>query len=126
MSKYYHSETADALCVQFNKFVNRLKKEMEESKEKYPWLDKNGERKYMTDREILDKYVNLDNSCLTDMEKIEVRDMLYEYMDAFSLRDEIGTCPNIEVEKDIMDKTPHSLLELTMQKEEDKKHWTKR
>ena len=23
------------------------------------------ERKYMTDREILDKYVNLDNSCLT-------------------------------------------------------------
>ena len=60
----------------------------------------------MTDREILDKYINLDSSCLTDTEKKEMRDMLYEYRDAFSFRDEIGTCPNTEVEIDIMDKTP--------------------
>ena len=33
-------------------------------------------------------------------------DMLYKYREAFSLRDEIGTCPNIEVEIDVMDKTP--------------------
>ena len=32
--------------------------------------------------------------------------MLYEYRDTFSLRDEIGTCPNIEVEIDITDKSP--------------------
>ena len=32
--------------------------------------------------------------------------MLYKYKEAFSLRDEIGTCPNIEVEIDIMDKFP--------------------
>ena len=32
--------------------------------------------------------------------------MIYEYKDAFSLRDEIGTCPNIEVETDITDKSP--------------------
>ena len=31
-------------------------------------------------------------------EKEEVRDLLYEYKDAFSLLDEIGTCPNIKVE----------------------------
>ena len=31
----------------------------------YLWLDKNDERKYMTDREILDKYTNLDNLHLT-------------------------------------------------------------
>ena len=31
---------------------------------------------------------------------------LYEYQDAFSLRDEIGTCPNIEVEIDVTDKRP--------------------
>ena len=43
---------------------------------------------------------------MTDKEKIEVRDLLYEYKDAFSLRHEIGTCPNIEVEIDVMDKTP--------------------
>ena len=40
LSKYYHFEPADALCEQFNKFVNTLKKEKEESKEKYPCLDK--------------------------------------------------------------------------------------
>ena len=36
---------------------------------KFLWLDNMDERKYMTDREILDKYVDLDNSCLTKAEK---------------------------------------------------------
>ena len=35
--------------------------------------------------------------------------MLYKYKDAFSLRDEIGACPNIEVEIDVMDKSPFSI-----------------
>ena len=72
----------------------------------------------MTDRKILNKYINLDNSCLTDTEK-EMRDMLYEYKDAFSLRDEIGTCPNIEVKIDIMDKNPFFIRPYHV-KEEDK------
>ena len=74
-----------------------MKKEEENSKEHYPWLDNTDERKYMTDREIIDTYINLDNTCLTKAEKREVRDLLYEYKDAFSLRDEIGMCTNIEV-----------------------------
>ena len=82
-----------------------LKKEETENTEKYPWLDNSNERKYMTDREILDEYIDLDKSCLTREEK-EVRDLLYEYKDAFSLRDEIGTCPNIKAEIDATDKTP--------------------
>ena len=106
LSKHYHFKSADAVCNQFNRFVNMLKKEEEESKEKYPWLDKRDKRKHMTDREILDKYTDLDKSCLTREEKEEVRELLYKYKDAFSLRDEIGTCPNVEVEIDIMDKTP--------------------
>ena len=32
-------------------------------------------------------------------------DMLYKYKEAFSLRDKIGTCPNIEVELDVTDKS---------------------
>ena len=85
-----------------------LKKEEEKGKghDKYPWLDNSDERKHMTDREILDKYINLDNSSLTRRDKEEVRELLYECKDAFSLRDGIGTCPNIEVEIDITDKTP--------------------
>ena len=57
-----------------------------------------------TDREILEKYINLEMSCLNKKEKVEVMDMLYK--EAFSLRDEIGTCPNIEVEIEVTDRSP--------------------
>ena len=60
----------------------------------------------MTDKQTLEKYKDLDKSCLTKEEKKEVMKMLYKYRDAFSLRDEIGTCPNIKVEIDITDKSP--------------------
>ena len=83
-----------------------MRKEEENSDGKYPWLEDRDERKYMIDREILDKYVTLDNSCLTKIEKMQVRDLLYKYKDAFSLKDEIGLCPNIEIEIDVTDKSP--------------------
>ena len=38
--------------------------------------------------------------------KKEVKEMLYKYKEAFSLRDEIGTGPNIEVEIDVTDRSP--------------------
>ena len=41
-------------------------------------------KKYMSDREILEKYIDLDKSCLTDKEKDQVMDMLYKYKDTFS------------------------------------------
>ena len=81
-------------------------REQRELKESYPWLDSSDERKYMTDREILDKYINLESSCLTKEEKREVIEMLYKYKEAFNLRDEIGTCLNIEVDIDVTGKAP--------------------
>ena len=60
----------------------------------------------MTDKEISDRYINLDNSCLSKEVKREVMDMLYRYREAFSLRDEIDTCPNIEVGINVTDKSP--------------------
>ena len=83
-----------------------MRKEEENSKKDFPWLDDTDERKYMTDSKILDKYVNLDNSCLTKAEKEQVRDLLYQYKDVFSLRDKIGLGPNIEIEIDVTDKSP--------------------
>ena len=79
-------------------------------------VNSSDERKYMSDKEISDKYVDLDKSCLTDEEKKQVMDMLYKYKDVFSLRDEIGTCLNIEVEIDVTDKssffiTPYHIIE---------------
>ena len=95
LSKYYSFERAATLCKYFNKFINMLKKEREQTelKESYPWLDSSDERKYMTDQEILDKYIDLDSSCLMKEERKEVMEMLFKYIKAFSLRDEIGTCP---------------------------------
>ena len=41
----------------------------------------------MMDKEILDKNINLKDSCLDDQERKQVLEMLYEYKDVFSLRD---------------------------------------
>ena len=121
LSRYYKFEKAEKLCEYFNKFMNTLKKEREQKslEDKYPWLDPGDEQRHMTVKEILDKHINLDNSCLNIEEKKEVMDMLYRYKEAFSLRDEIGTCPNIEVEIDVMHKSPF-FIRLYHVSEEDK------
>ena len=76
--------SAENVCNQFNNLINTLKKEERiETGEKYPWLDKTDERKYMLDREILEKYIDLDNTCLQEEEKKEVMNMLYKYKEAF-------------------------------------------
>ena len=108
LSRYYRLEKAEKLCEYFNEFVNTLKKEREQisPEDKYPWLDSYDEWRHMTDRKILEKYINLDNLCLNEEEKREVMNMLFNYKEAFSLRDKIGTCPNIEVEINITDKSP--------------------
>ena len=107
LSRYYRFEEAKKLCEYFNKFVDTLKKDggQTTSVDKYPWLDPEDERRNMTDREILEKYIDLRNACLNKEETVKVMDMLYKYKEAFSLRDEIGTCPSIEVEIEVTDKS---------------------
>ena len=79
VSRYYTFERAEKLCEYLNKFVNTPKKEREQKlpEGNYPWLDSNDKQRHMTDKEILDKYINLDNLCLTKEEKKEVMDMSY-------------------------------------------------
>ena len=60
----------------------------------------------MTDKEILDRYIDLKDSCLDEVERKQVMEILYKYKDVFSLRDEIGTCPNIEVNIEVTDNSP--------------------
>ena len=86
VNRFYEFELAEKVCNQCHNLINILKKEEKiETGEKYPWLDKMDERKYMTDREILEKYINLDNTYLTEREKKEIMHMLYKYKEAFSL-----------------------------------------
>ena len=108
LSKFYMFEEASELCEYFNKFMETLKKEREQitSVDKYPWLDPDDKMRNMMGRDILEKYIDLGTSCLNKKEKLKVMDMLYKYKDAFSLRDEIGTCPNIEVDIEVTDRSP--------------------
>ena len=38
----------------------KRKREQKEPEENYPWLDSSDERKYLTDQEILNKYIDLE------------------------------------------------------------------
>ena len=66
LNKHHHFEEAEKICEQFNKMIEIIKEEEKKSKEKYPWLDDSDERKFMMDREILEKYIDLKNSCLDE------------------------------------------------------------
>ena len=63
----------------------------------FPWLDKNDPRRNLTNRQILENKIKLDQSILTSEEKTKFIDMMETKREAFSLRDEIGTCPYFEV-----------------------------
>ena len=45
-------------------------------------------------------------------------ELLYEYKDVFSLRDEIGTCPNIEVNIEVTDSSPFFVQPYSVNKED--------
>ena len=60
----------------------------------------------MSDDEIIEKFVDLSESDMTNEEKDEFIEILKEHRDAFSLRDEIGECPNIRIDIDVIDDSP--------------------
>ena len=72
----------------------------------YPWLENYDPRRYMTDQEILEKYVDLSDSDLSYAEKKNLYKILLKYKEAFSLRDEVGLCSNMEIELELNDETP--------------------
>ena len=107
LNKYYQFEKVDKISEDFNRIIEeKRQKEKNDSEERYLWLDDADKRKYMTDKEILHKYINLKNSCLGKKERKQVMEMLYEYEDVFSLRDKIGMCPNIDVNIEVTDNSP--------------------
>ena len=73
---------------------------------KYPWLESDDIRRNMTDSEILRMKLNLKDSMLDEKGKEEFLKNIEQFTDIFSLRDEIGTCPSIEVHLKLKDETP--------------------
>ena len=72
----------------------------------YPWLTEDDPRRHQTDEEILYEKVDLSNSALSRKERTRLMKMLIKYRDAFSLRDEIGECPNLKADIKVIDDSP--------------------
>ena len=60
----------------------------------------------MTDEEIIRLKVPFDRSILTAAEKEQLIKLMLENTAAFSIRDEIGTCPYFEVKLKLRDDKP--------------------
>ena len=88
--------------------------------DKYPWLDPEDPRRNMTDKEILQMKLNLKDSILNEKEKEEFLMKVEQFTDVFSLRDEIGTCPFIEVHLKLKDETPFFVRPYPMREEQKK------
>ena len=90
------------------------------SDDKYPWLDPDDIRRNMTDKEILQMKLNLKDSVLDEKGKEEFLEKVEKFTDVFSLRDEIGTCPFIEVHLKLKDETPFFVRPYPMREEQKK------
>ena len=77
-----------------------------EAEDPYPWFPKDDKRRQMSDEEILDEFIDLSESNMTNEEKEELMEVIKDHKEAFSLRDEIGECPNIRIDIDVIDDTP--------------------
>ena len=90
------------------------------SDNKYPWLDPDDIRRNMADKEILRMKLNLKDLVLDEKGKEELLEKVELFTDIFSLRDEIGTCPFIEVYLKLKDETPFFVRPYPMREEQKK------
>ena len=74
--------------------------------DKYPWLDPDDKQRHIIDAETLTMKLNLADCALDEKGKEDFLAKTDNFHDVFSLRDEIGTCPFIEVHLKLKDKTP--------------------
>ena len=74
----------------------------------------------MTDSEILRMKLNLKDSVLDEKGKEEFLKNVEQFTNIFSLRDEIGTCPFIEVHLKLKDETPFLVRPYPMREEQKK------
>ena len=109
--KHYRFRSLQNLNYHFNRMIDFVNTENRSrtspmNTDPFPWLDPKDPRRHLTDEQILDNTIDLSNSCLTSREKRRLMAMIKRYKKAFSLRDEIGECPNITLNIDVIDDSP--------------------
>ena len=90
------------------------------SDDKYPWLDPDDKRRNMTDSEILRMKLNFNDLVLDKKGKEHFLKNAELFHGIFSLRDEIGTCPFIEIHLKLKDETPFFVRPYPMREEQKK------
>ena len=97
---------------------NKHTVERDNTEDPYPWLDADDPRRKMTDEEILCLKVPFDKSILTAAEKEHLIKLMLENTGAFSIRDEIGTCPYFEVKLKLRDDKPFFVRPYNIQEDQ--------
>ena len=72
----------------------------------YPWLEPDDPHQHQPDYQILQSKVDLKESALTPKEKARLMHMIMKNKQAFSIRYEIGECPNIKADIKVIDESP--------------------
>ena len=72
----------------------------------YPWLAPDDPWRFQTDSQILYEKINLSQPHLTSKEKAKLMKLIVKYRDVFSLRDEIGACPSLTADIQVIDESP--------------------
>ena len=101
-----HIDNDDYPCLVFLDKPLKIPQENTNSDDPYPWLDKEDPHRNMTNVEILKLKVKLHDSILDEKQKEDFYKIIHENRDVFSMRDEIGTCPQIQVHLKLQDETP--------------------
>ena len=103
-----HNELCNAINTRLKRRYNKTDEDtnMATQNDPYCWLEANDPRRSLTDQEIIERYVNLTKADLTAKEKVTLIKVIMKYKQGFSLRDEIGTCPHVEVELELKDTKP--------------------
>ena len=114
LKPHYKFRQLQVLCEEFNTFTNTLNKEEQHSTDVYHWLTKDNEISDITDKEMLEKYVDQETSCFSYREKEEIMNMLYRGKDTPSF---IRPYHVKEVDKQILDYEMKRLYHLSILKE---------
>ena len=104
--------------IEVSQTPNKHAVETGNTEDPYPWLDSDDPRRKMTDEEILRLKVPFDKSILTAAEKERLIKLMLENTAAFSIRDEIGTCPYFEVKLKLRDDKPFFVRPYNIQEDQ--------
>ena len=107
LARDYTFQDVNVLCDAYNGMVKSADVKFSFDKDDpYPWLATDDWRRHATDHEILERQIDLSKSLLSPREKDRLLNLCKKHIKAFSLRDDVGVCPNIKVHIDLHDKTP--------------------